>query len=370
MMLTGFCLGCITTIFLSVLRDYRQFLVGKLFLGLLVAASAFLVHDYLPDHWKWMAGDLMTTLPALFWGICILGFSESPSKQRVLLPVAIYSFLAPALGRPLGAEDHTSGLLHAVFWQTPQYFEYVVICGGVYAVLSGWNGDLVEGRRRLRAYMLCVLGATSLVVTVSLNFGLGDEVPLVVVALCSLLCSYLMLFTRKELLMQGVSASNRLEMNQSAQPNLHLVMPSEVESEQTVLAKSLSELMALGYYRQETLTLRSLARKLDTPEYRLRKLINERLGYRNFSDYINQLRIEEACSSLLREPDAPIQNIAMDVGYRTMSSFNRAFKDIQRCTPTQFRVNNLDHGSESVGDQVHSNRIKALSNYYNKNKDL
>ena len=312
----------------------------------------------------------MTTLPALFWGICILGFSESPAKQRVLLPVAVISFLAPALARPFGAEDQTSGLLHAVFWQTPQYFEYLVICGGVYAVLSGWNGDLVEGRRKLRAYMLCVLGATSLVVTISLNFGLGDEVPLVVVALCSLLCSYLMLFTRKELLMEAVSPGKAISEHEQGQPSLKLVSPSEGEDEQKILSRSLEALMMLGYYRHETLTLRSLARKLEVPEYRLRKLINERLGYRNFSDYINQLRIEEACSSLLREPDAPIQNIAMDIGYRTMSSFNRAFKDIQRCTPTQFRAQNLPELPESAGDQVHSVGLKIASEKNNKNNGL
>ena len=37
------------------------------------------------------------------------------------------------------------------------------------------------------------------------------------------------------------------------------------------------------------------------------------------------------------EPDTPIQNIALDVGYRTLSSFNRAFKEITDQTPTTFK---------------------------------
>ena len=358
MILTGFSLGCIATIFLSVLRDFRQLLVGKLFLAMLVAASAFLIHDSLPVAWRWLAGDVMTTLPALFWGICILGFAASPAKHKGLLPVALFSFIAPAIGRPFGAEDPANTLLHHMVWQTAQYCEYVVICAGVYAVVSGWKGDLIEGRRKLRAYILCVLGLTALVVTVSLNFGIGKELPLVVVAVCCLMCSYLMLFTRKEALVRAVSSYELDTTTALPAPGLRLVAPVEEIDEQSVLAESLCGLMETGFYRNENLSLRLLARRLDVPEYRLRKVINERFNYRNFNDYINQLRIEEASIMLARDAATPVQNIAIDVGYRTMSSFNRAFKDIQRCTPTQFR-SRKSHDEGAIGDdQVHTSETK------------
>jgi AraC-like DNA-binding protein len=96
-----------------------------------------------------------------------------------------------------------------------------------------------------------------------------------------------------------------------------------------------------GFYRTEKLTLKQLSAKIDFPEYKTRALINETLGYRNFNDYINQLRIAESCEKLVSEPDTPILNIALDVGYRTLSSFNRAFKDILEQTPTAYRQKNI-----------------------------
>ena len=44
-----------------------------------------------------------------------------------------------------------------------------------------------------------------------------------------------------------------------------------------------------------------------------------------------------AAERLRNEPDTPVLNISLDVGYRTLSSFNRAFRDIQNATPTEYR---------------------------------
>ena len=96
-----------------------------------------------------------------------------------------------------------------------------------------------------------------------------------------------------------------------------------------------------GFYRTEHLTLKMLAEKILLPEYKARALINKKLGYRNFNDYINQLRINEAARRLLAEPETPILNIALDIGYRSLSSFNRAFKDITKLTPSDFRREKL-----------------------------
>ena len=47
--------------------------------------------------------------------------------------------------------------------------------------------------------------------------------------------------------------------------------------------------------------------------------------------------VADAAERLRNEPDTPVLNISLDVGYRTLSSFNRAFRDIQNTTPTEFR---------------------------------
>ena len=75
------------------------------------------------------------------------------------------------------------------------------------------------------------------------------------------------------------------------------------------------------------------------PEHLLRKLINQGLGYRNFSDFLNHYRIEDAASRLADPSQAhlPILTIALDAGYASLAPFNRAFKEKMEQTPSDYR---------------------------------
>jgi len=91
-------------------------------------------------------------------------------------------------------------------------------------------------------------------------------------------------------------------------------------------------------YTEHGLTVASLAEILKVREYKLRHLINQRLGYRNFNHYLHKYRIEEA-GRRLQDPEntLPILSIALDVGYSSINPFNRAFKDAMGETPSNFR---------------------------------
>ena len=52
--------------------------------------------------------------------------------------------------------------------------------------------------------------------------------------------------------------------------------------------------------------------------------------------YVHQVRISVACS-LLRGTGRPITEVAEDVGYRSLSSFNRHFQEICGLSPTDYR---------------------------------
>jgi AraC-like DNA-binding protein len=75
------------------------------------------------------------------------------------------------------------------------------------------------------------------------------------------------------------------------------------------------------------------------PEYRLRVLINKRLGYRNFNALLHEHRLKDACERLADPARAhlPILTIALDVGYQSITPFNQAFRDAMGCTPSAFR---------------------------------
>jgi len=91
-------------------------------------------------------------------------------------------------------------------------------------------------------------------------------------------------------------------------------------------------------YTDPTLTLKKLAEFLSIPYYQLSQIINQKME-KNFTDFINEYRIEEA-KRLLANPanrDKKIEGIAYDAGFNTPSSFYAAFKKFTECTPTQYR---------------------------------
>ncbi|KEF31800.1 transcriptional regulatory protein [Marinobacter nitratireducens] len=330
--LTGFGLGCLASLFLISLRDLRHVRVGQLFLLILIATSAYLIDPLIPANWRWITSDLQTTLPALFWLLCQVVFATRPKLFTVWGGMALYTFVSPAFSRPFIEAGTWPDWGVFLGWELCRWFEYVIVLHGLFYVVRHWRDDLVETRRKARLALLLVMGTAVTVATVSLNFGLYHEASRgTIVSLAALTILICFVSTREGLLDLAPQPSASTENPVSSEP---LSENGEKSQED---ARQLQILMAEGFYKEEKLTLKRLASELSIPEYRVRKVINETLGYRNFNDYINQLRIAEAARHLREQPDAPILNISLDVGYRTLSSFNRAFRDIMQTTPSAYR---------------------------------
>ena len=56
----------------------------------------------------------------------------------------------------------------------------------------------------------------------------------------------------------------------------------------------------------------------------------------NFVEYVTRTRIEKACA-LLQNPDLRISEIAFDVGFQSLSQFNRGFKQVSGKCPRDYR---------------------------------
>ena len=97
-------------------------------------------------------------------------------------------------------------------------------------------------------------------------------------------------------------------------------------------------------WKEEGLTIASLAVRAGIPENQLRRLINDRLGYRNFPSYVNAHRIAAAKSRLADPNEAriSISTIAYDIGFASLGPFNRAFKEEAGVSPSEWRRKALD----------------------------
>lgn len=90
-------------------------------------------------------------------------------------------------------------------------------------------------------------------------------------------------------------------------------------------------------YLNSGLTLSQLAEQLQVNTHLLSKLINEGYG-KNFYDFINDYRVEAFIKRAEQEANQHLTflAIAMDVGFSSKSTFNRAFKKLTGTTPREY----------------------------------
>jgi AraC-like DNA-binding protein len=91
-------------------------------------------------------------------------------------------------------------------------------------------------------------------------------------------------------------------------------------------------------YTDRDLTLSDLARHLSMSNHHLSQLLNDQLG-RNFFDFVNHYRVEEAKQLLLdpAQTQLTIEGLAYEAGFKARSSFYAIFKKHVGMTPSEFK---------------------------------
>ncbi|MGV1956412.1 helix-turn-helix domain-containing protein [Agrobacterium sp. 22-214-1] len=135
--------------------------------------------------------------------------------------------------------------------------------------------------------------------------------------------------------------------------------PSEQDRDIVARVDRLMETQAL--YRDENLNLSRLARRLGLPSRQISGAINRSLGV-NVSQYVNQLRIREACR-LLEETEQSVTAIMLSSGFQTKSNFNREFRRVTGMSPVDWRereVWKLVSPNKTVTRQLPDDRLKIV----------
>lgn len=84
------------------------------------------------------------------------------------------------------------------------------------------------------------------------------------------------------------------------------------------------------------LRLVNLADQVGFSTHLLSRVINKKSG-KNFNSFINDYRLNEAESLLLKNDDQYIKNIYFDVGFNNKATFYKAFKNKYNCTPSEYK---------------------------------
>jgi AraC-like DNA-binding protein len=237
---------------------------------------------------------------------------------------------APALA-PLSGR--TGWLAYQV---APALLETLFVGLAIYWTVADWRADMVETRRRARAVVLVLLGvsvvASSLLLRVVIPQDLAANYQTQVgLGLANLL---LVGFILVRLMGEDVGAYLESRPRRAVQP------PRAGSEDAAGLARLTALMEEERLYREPGLSLRALADRAGLPEYRLRRLIHEALGFRNFNAFLHHYRIAEACEQLsapeLRR--TPVLTIALSVGYQSVNTFNRGFREVTGMTPTDYRT--------------------------------
>ena len=217
----------------------------------------------------------------------------------------------------------------------------IVLCFIALAIgqtIASWPADLVERRRRVRVFIVCaaaLYGGLNAVLQIAVaGHGVGDLADTINAGVLACIVAAI------ACAMTRVDGADLFPVASEAAPAVIFIQPAADDAADQKLVAALMRLMAdERIYRQENITIGVLAGRLKIPEYRLRRLINQRLGYRNFNVFLNNHRIEEAKAALAdpTQAEVPVITIAMDAGFQSLGPFNRAFKAVTGVTPTEYR---------------------------------
>jgi AraC-like DNA-binding protein len=101
----------------------------------------------------------------------------------------------------------------------------------------------------------------------------------------------------------------------------------------------------IAQHKTEALSLTAVAQASGASVFHFCKVFKKTTGLR-FTDYVGRVRLEDAKAQLL-DPNRRISEIAYDVGFQSLTQFNRVFKRVFGQAPTEFRAH-LSSGRGAV----------------------
>ena len=114
-----------------------------------------------------------------------------------------------------------------------------------------------------------------------------------------------------------------------------VAQPVPAADDQQSAFDSLQQALTAGAFRDNHLSLASLAQQCGLSSHQASAAINQCHG-NNFYDLLNEHRIHAARQALV-ESDDSVSAICYAVGFNSKSTFNTAFRRLTGCTPTQYR---------------------------------
>ncbi|MEW9798876.1 AraC family transcriptional regulator [Alteromonas sp. CYL-A6] len=122
------------------------------------------------------------------------------------------------------------------------------------------------------------------------------------------------------------------------------------EADATVIDGIRTQFTTHQVYLTPSLKMIDVANALGVSEYKISRAIRYHFDADNFSHLVNQYRVAHAKALLVAAHSAQwsVLVIGLESGFSSLSSFNRAFKAIEGCSPNAYRQQYLQHGNAAT----------------------
>ncbi len=317
-----------------IFRDHRSILSARIAIILNLTIFAYILNGILftlaPNSpITFISNALSVFAPPFLWLFALTWFNDVDKiGWRRWLPVLALALIYFAQS----AMILVSGYVVPVLWLMMRIAMFGFGAAGIWAAWQGRENDLVEVRRRFRLVLIGAIGGFVILVNVVEVLVESNVLGLHARSLIEL-----GIFLITFVISAGVYNLANPELFAQAKKIKPL---SEGQYIPSPLAEKLMTFMNYErVYRTEGLTIAVLAAQIGEQEYRLRRLINGELGFRNFTAFLNSYRLEEVRSALCdpAQKDVPILTIAIDAGFGSLGPFNRAFREAEGMTPSEYR---------------------------------
>ena len=257
-------------------------------------------------------------------------FKLAQQPKWVLVPLAMWIISLAYVFLVLGGSSVLHDLNHGL--------GIALLIGVIYLCLDEYIDDLDNRRRNTRLLMVafCSFYMLGLVTFEFVYQNIRDtwQFSLINAAITFSLVAVIsakLVSSKDQLTSPLLVEEGNIESN--------VLTESQSETRDSPKLAALNKLMNEGVFLQQELTIGKLAEMLTLPPHQLRQLINQQLGFSNFSHYLNSYRIPWVCEQLqdTSKKNVPILTIALEAGYGSIAPFNRAFKAQIGQTPRQFR---------------------------------
>ena len=313
-------------------RDPRTRRVAAYFAPMAVCLVGFLAGNT-PEPTLRLGGSLGTVgaliagYAAVFlWWFCLASFDQLFRPRGGALAAGLTWLMIASADRGLfGPVLESRGLSWAL-----------IALGVVMLAYLAWRlvrdraGDLVDESRRARLLVVALLaGQLGADFMVDLVMGL-DWGP----------HGFTILQNAAFLAFAAWLALRLLPVTSPASPSVRAQSLTPAQGDEARLVERLRVLVEVEkIHLAPDLDFADVVRRMGAPERTVRRLINHRLGHDHFRAFLNACRVAEA-KRLLADParaEDKLIAIALDSGFASLASFNRAFQAVEGRPPSAFR---------------------------------